>query len=270
MTTFLFWNVFKKDLSQRLARLVVTHEVDVVVLVETACSGSEIAGAISAAGGHSLTPHGLEYGKARVLSRFESGAFTEKLTYGPDRLTIFEAFLPGMKPILLAAAHLPSLKDRSRGGLALSTTNWSRQIRDREGREGHSRTIIVGDMNMNPFDDGMVGGQGFHAVMTRSKALQRNRRIDGELCPFFYNPMWGFFGDRTPGPPGTYYLSGTDPINYFWNMYDQVLVRPELIPHLHDVSILDHDGRESLLTKGGFPQKRASDHLPLLFRICPS
>ncbi len=63
-------------------------------------------------------------------------------------------------------------------------------------------------------------------------------------------------------------MSGSKPVNYFWNMYDQVLVRPALIDHLSEVRILDHDGTESLLTPGGLPGRAdGSDHLPLLFRL---
>ena len=80
--------------------------------------------------------------------------------------------------------------------------------------------------------------------------------------------MWGYFGDKSPGPPGTYYYSATNPINYFWNIYDQVLVRPGVLDWFHDLSILDHDGKESLLSGNGLPNKsQASDHLPLIFRI---
>jgi hypothetical protein len=38
--------------------------------------------------------------------------------------------------------------------------------------------------------------------------------------------------------------------------------------HLRDVTILDSDGEQSLVSKKGLPRKaRASDHLPLLFRL---
>ena len=89
-----------------------------------------------------------------------------------------------------------------------------------------------------------------------------------EEHPFFYNPMWGCFGDRTPGPPGSFYLGTSKPVNYFWNIYDQVLLRPGLVDALRDLAILDTDGSESLLTKAGLPQTSGgSDHLPLFFQL---
>jgi hypothetical protein len=80
--------------------------------------------------------------------------------------------------------------------------------------------------------------------------------------------MWGYLGDRTPGPPGTYYYSASSPLTYFWNTFDQMLLRPDLMNTLTELQILDTDGQTSLLTKAGKPRKsEASDHLPILFRL---
>ena len=82
--------------------------------------------------------------------------------------------------------------------------------------------------------------------------------------------MWNFFGDNSPHPQGTYYYTGSDHINYYWNAFDQVLVRPDLISKLpiDSIKILDSDGFQSLLKKTGVPDdQNFSDHLPLTFRL---
>ncbi|AGP34359.1 hypothetical protein BE04_41665 [Sorangium cellulosum] len=82
--------------------------------------------------------------------------------------------------------------------------------------------------------------------------------------------MWSRFGDGSPGPPGTYYRDGGEHITFFWNMYDQVLIRPDLLDAFRpeELEILHADGASSLLTQGGLPDRgRASDHLPVLFRL---
>ncbi|MBL8795846.1 MAG: hypothetical protein JNM56_18220 [Planctomycetia bacterium] len=80
--------------------------------------------------------------------------------------------------------------------------------------------------------------------------------------------MWGLFGDRTPGPPGTYFYSGSGPGNPYWNIFDQVLLRPDIMDSLVELKIIDTDGQESLLTDRGRPRiATASDHLPILFRF---
>src|SRR5258707_15898312 len=90
-----------------------------------------------------------------------------------------------------------------------------------------------------------------HGVMTAQLAARESREVIGEEEPMFYNPMWSYFGDRSPGPPGSYYLRSSKPLNYFWLMLDQVLLRPSLAPALTEVGIVDHDGGESLLTANG-------------------
>src|SRR5262249_10143860 len=43
-------------------------------------------------------------------------------------------------------------------------------------------------------------------------------------------PHVGRSRDRTPGPPGTYYRSSSQSVNYFWNTYDQVLLTQIALP----------------------------------------
>jgi hypothetical protein len=141
-------------------------------------------------------------------------------------------------------------------------------IQEVEGKRWADRTVLVGDFNMNPFDAGVVSAHALHAVMTKDVARRGSREVRGEEYPFFYNPMWGCFGDRTAGPPGSFYLGASKPVNYFWNVYDQVLLRPGLMDSLRELAVLDSDGVESLLTASGLPQTSSgSDHLPLFFQL---
>jgi hypothetical protein len=55
---------------------------------------------------------------------------------------------------------------------------------------------------MNPFEDGVVSSNGLHGVMSWGIAQKRVRVVNRKKYPFFYNPMWNFFGDFTPGGKG--------------------------------------------------------------------
>lgn len=79
--------------------------------------------------------------------------------------------------------------------------------------------------------------------------------------------MWSLFGDGSPGPAGTYYYHNAQHTEYFWNMFDQVLIRPELLDSFknEDLEIIDSDGSRSFLSANGLPI--ASDHLPVFFRL---
>ena len=142
------------------------------------------------------------------------------------------------------------------------------QIRTLETRRGHARTILLGDFNMNPFDPGVVQAAGFHAAMTKAIASTESRVVQGREYPFFYNPMWGFFGDRTPGPPGTHYYRAGH-VSYDWNIYDQVLIRPQAFPWFDDkIEIVTKIGEVDLLKKNGQPDPDVgSDHLPITFGL---
>jgi hypothetical protein len=126
----------------------------------------------------------------------------------------------------------------------------------------------------------MVGAEGLNAVMARHIARKGSRKVEGKEYPFFYNPMWSNFGDsmheiHPPGtsehePPGTCYYPQSESRWFFWNMYDQVLLRPELMPFFKnkDLKILVGDGVSSFVNADGVPDRdNVSDHLPLLFRL---
>src|SRR5438477_507279 len=82
-------------------------------------------------------------------------------------------------------------------------------------------------------------------------------------------------GCHAPGtaghePPGTCYYRAAESKWYYWNMFDQVLLRPGLLPYFknQDLKILTTDGANSFLNKRGLPDRsRASDHLPIFFRL---
>jgi hypothetical protein len=195
--------------------------------------------------------------------------FTDRLLH--DRLTIREVQVQGALPILLAGIHFHdrmSLSDEA--GRVLVVTELARAVVQTEEGAGHSRTVLVGDLNMNPFEAGMVGTQAFHAVMTRQLARTVRRLRDRAAYPCFYNPMWSHFGDVAGRPPGTYFFPpGLNPVNHFWNVYDQVLVRPDLMDLLSRVEVLETDRSEPLTTRQtGRPRRDLlSDHVPLYFEL---
>ncbi|MCP4349580.1 MAG: hypothetical protein GY795_29210 [Desulfobacterales bacterium] len=82
--------------------------------------------------------------------------------------------------------------------------------------------------------------------------------------------MWSYLGDFSPGPPGTYYRNTGRQVNFFWNMFDQILIRPEIMDAFENenMRILTEIGQASLLGKYGKPDvNTGSDHLPIYFRI---
>jgi hypothetical protein len=143
-------------------------------------------------------------------------------------------------------------------------------IRAEEQKVGHDRTVLIGDFNLNPFDDGLASANGLNAVMTKELASRGERTVQQARYPFFYNPMWGYFGDRHGSPAGSYYYERAEHVMYFWNLFDQVLIRPSLIERFlgDELKILTSVSGINLMDSRGRPNKIAgSDHLPLLFTL---
>ena len=90
----------------------------------------------------------------------------------------------------------------------------------------------------------------------------------GKEFYMFYNPMWNLLGDAQE-PYGTYYYAGNDPINTYWNIYDQVIIRPALRARFveNSLRIIKETKTRFLLDSNGHPDKKISDHLPIVFEI---
>lgn len=133
--------------------------------------------------------------------------------------------------------------------------------------DAYQRLFLCGDLNMNPFEEGVIKAKALHAVSSKTLLQKHNRTIEGKKYPIFYNPMWSFFGDNSKGAiPGTYYHSGSKQREYFWHIFDQVLLRPYIVDIFDEakLNILTSINGVSMIKKGLIEQVY-SDHLPIVF-----
>ena len=206
--------------------------------------------------------------KIKIFTRF-SDEFMPAV-YEEDRLTIRHLRLPEAIDILLSVIHFPSKNYWNESSQAAECYRLSQIIRSEEERIAHSRSILVGDLNMSPFEDGIINANGLHGVMSKNIAQEKIRMINKRKYPFFYNPMWNLLGDDNSESPGTYYYRRAEHNILFWYMFDQVLIRPDLLDNFNsqDLKILTSDGNISFLTINGIPDKKVvSDHLPIFFKL---
>ena len=266
---FLFWNLGKRPLLHRLARMAAHRDVDVVVLVECDAPPAEVLDALNGGiAGRFVYPES-DSRKIYVFTRLPESQLVDQSNRFSGALTV-RVMRPGTpSELLLVLAHFPSQINWHPNDQLSFCPEFAHAIRLAEAQRQHGRTVLLGDLNMNPFDPGVVAAAGLHGMMTRDLARRRNQReVIEEAFPTFYNPMWAFLHDRHPKPSGTFYLNASKPINYYWNTYDQVLVRPDLIDALTTVEVLDSDGRDPLVTANGWPDAtNGSDHLPIFFTL---
>jgi len=269
MLYFLFWNVGGKPLQDCISNLVSLYELDLILLTESHIKPDIMLNTLNRGNrfGYHYAPS-IGCKKVDIFTKFPSDFLCPVLD--ADRLTIRHLTLPGLTSILLAVVHFPSKLHWDEPSQGFQCVELSQTIKSAEQQVGHSRTVLVGDFNMNPFEDGVVSAAGLHSIMTRSIAKRGTRIVQATKYPMFYNPMWSFFGDRQTSPPGTYFYESSVQKVYFWNIFDQVLLRPDLLSLFdnEDLKILVNDGKTSFLSKTGTPDERnVSDHLPILFSL---
>jgi hypothetical protein len=176
---------------------------------------------------------------------------------------------PLADPFTVFAVHLPS-QLRGRQDAEGECRALAAEVREVESECGHERTVIVGDLNLDPYDAPVVEAGGLHAVMSRRVANRGFRHVRGKRYAYFYNPMWEVLGRGGDLPQGTYFYDRGGHVVRYWHAFDQVLVRPSLLDRLppNGVDVIHCVGTESLLDGQGRPNlHRYSDHLPLLFTI---
>ncbi|MCU0345987.1 MAG: endonuclease/exonuclease/phosphatase family protein [Saprospiraceae bacterium] len=259
---FLFWNLAGKDLGAQVENLVRLHSVDVLILAENSTSGEAILTA-DLAKDFVAVPE--QNAKVQIYSKLPPSQFF--LVANEPRYTVRLLSFDGMEEMLLVALHLPSKINMTEYQQSAEAYFLNMNLAQIERDFGIQRTIVVGDFNMHPFDYGMVSHAGFNAVMTRKIAQKQGRKVQFEHYPYFYNPMWGFFGDREEAGavPGTLYKPG----DFNWHLFDQLLIRPTLLGNFvqNELKILTGDGKHQFLTKNGAVSKLFSDHLPLKFSL---
>lgn len=264
-TRFLFWNLNRRPIAHLVRALLLDHEIDIVALAECNISPYDLLSIIN--GGvterqfaitDTLSNHFV------FLSALPTGSVTPKRD---DRgISVRRIAPPLSDDILLVVLHLPSKLHLDRDEQLLLCTRIRQQIDDVEAEVGHRRTLVIGDLNMNPFETGMVAADGLHALADRRTVARASRVVNGQRRFFFYNPMWSLMGDASAGPPGTYYYNSGTQLNYYWNAFDQVLLRAELLDRYADGDVQVHvaAGATPLMHATGRPDSvTASDHLPL-------
>jgi len=242
-------------------------EVDIVLLAETQIPIEAILIELNETRKLAFRTSPSNCERIMVLSKYDRRFIRpiEESSY----YTIRHINLPGCDDFLLVAVHLRSGLYQSLASRNAACIDLANDIRSVEERLCIDRTIITGDLNANPFDDGMVAANGIHGLMTQEQVAGGKRKVGGKDFPLFYNPMWSFMGDLSEGPPGTYYYLRSEHVECGWNMFDQVLVRPSMVPlfDFKSLKILTKVGGELLVTERERPDKSKSDHLPIVFSL---
>jgi hypothetical protein len=271
MLNILFWNTNRKVNFPILLDLVKEYRVDFLTLIEPAEQAEDIGSLLAG-----LQFHRPEY--RQISSSFHFATYTSipdgqiehcPISIATGREELYSVNVRGLPSLILVVVHG---KDRHSTRETAKRKKYlhklRRDIEMTEAREGHTRTLLIGDFNANPFDEEMESAEGLHALNCDQIAGQRYRTIEGEDHRIFYNPMWKLYGNSS-STPASYYLNNADLHAPHWHMLDQVIYRPSLSEDylVTRIELVKQAGELSLLNRHGQPAKMYSDHLPVFCRL---
>lgn len=279
-----FWNINNNtDLADVLLDLVKENDIDILLLAESHKSPNNKRGCVvddilldfitksksKLASTFYIIPNS-DF-RVKVMSSLDPGCFNPKNTlFNSSRWFAFYIDIPGIIKLNIFPVHFYSKINWSEISLALECVNFSRDIDLVERNTNCTNSILIGDFNMSPYEYGVVASNGIHALQDLDYLASKikGKEIDGTFYKYFYNPMWNFFGDETT-PYGTIYHRTPGHISHEWNIYDQIILRPDLKNHISKKStkIITKIAGQSLLKRYDRPDDKYSDHLPIMINL---
>jgi hypothetical protein len=274
-----FWNIDSsskksiKDLSDSLVSLTIEKGLDIICIAES--NDKTILNflkKINKLGSNKYQQVKCSKDKLTIISRFKDTVFEDvSHLYISPRWLAHKVSIPTKITFNLVSIHFHSKLNWSENSLALECVNLSRDIQIIEENTKCNETILIGDFNMSPFENGLVSANGINAISDLNYALKRpkGRDIDGEFYKFFYNPMWNFYGDFKE-PFGTCYYRIPGHISHEWHIYDQIIFRPSLKTYLENpfVEIVNQIYSDNLTKSFNRPDRdNYSDHLPIILKL---
>ena len=269
MINIAFWNIHNNEnIINTLQEFIVEYNCDIVVLAETGNIDLQFfCDLLSLKNKDFYEVKQIAYVDARIKIiadkslRFQ--CIRDGIYYSIFNIEYFE------KEFLLTSIHLQSKTNAQEKDQSAVVRNIVKVIQETEKETQNKNTIIIGDFNANPFESVCIDADCFHAIPNAEISKKMKRTVNYIEYEMFYNPMWNFFGDKN-APYGTYHYNSSKIQNFYWNIFDQVMFRPNMLNSvdLNSLKIITSIGDKSLLNRNGIPNKtKFSDHLPIYFTL---
>jgi len=263
-----FWNLNKKDLTDVIKEIAEENDIDVFVFCEYMINDYKFLTTVNSE--KKIFQEVEDFGNDKLKIYSTLGLKNFRPLKISNRWHIFEVKIPFYPNFIFVTAHLISKVNFKETSQLLDLTLLRNDIDEAIQDSGLERVILLGDLNINPFEEGMMASTGLHSTMDKAIALKEGRKVQGNVYKYFYNPMWNFLGDESLGKvAGTHFYRSSEHISYDWNVYDQLLYTPSLIDYIdvQNIDIVFKTNSFNLVNKNGRIDKKYSDHLPLKFKI---
>ena len=258
---YLFWNIHNNNsILSLIVELVIEYNVDFIALAECA-NEIEICNQLNVFANNSYNiVDTIGCKRVKLISNnsnIEQAYSSKYCSIQFINNNLFAAFV-----------HLPSKLHNGLQRNIAEARDIALQLSVLEDKYCIDNIIVVGDINTNPYEYSSLAADAFHGIPFYNDSLRIKRQIDYHTYKLYYNPMWRFYNNRVE-PFGTYYLANNDYCCSYWNIYDQIIMRPKLKQLFVEDSleIITHIGSKSLLDNNGHPNVSISDHLPIVFEL---
>ncbi len=191
MLSFLFWNLNENPKTAPLiGRLAIPYTVDVFLFAECPVDPAPIVDRLNAAQKGTYRVADIVQEKVRVITRLPESRIEYRYTSLGGDMAIWRLEGDKLPRVLVAAAHLLAKSGGVKPADQQSPAqDLAREIAEAENREETRNTILVGDLNMNPFDDGMVMAPCFFGALTEKiAAKKKDRKNRGRLWTLLADP----------------------------------------------------------------------------------
>jgi hypothetical protein len=260
----LFWNTKKTPRLDIIEDLIIEYNCDIAAFAEFEVGVNNLLSELSS--------RGYDYYHVPIISCERINIFTK---FTPSRVehmaesdyyTIKAFPHPELGKIIIAFVHFISKYSADDYDQLEESKIFVSDLERNEESLNNSNTIVLGDFNMNPFEEGMLAARALNAFPTKHEVKMKERVLRNRKYKFFYNPMWSFFGDRNY-PLGTYYYNAGKHYTLRWNIFDQVIVRPDIMDRIdpENIKIVTDVNGINLSRSTGRP--KVSDHFPLFFEV---
>jgi hypothetical protein len=260
-----FWNLGRRNLGAPVRALVESEDIDLLILAELPKDAAAITQELTSLPKGTYEQPAFWVNERVFLFTHYSHAFFHPVA-DFSTASIQELRLPCQPALLLVCAHLYSKRSHNDTSQLSAAVDLAEQIRRCEGQVAHENTILIGDLNCDPFELAAVDVHALNGVKCRHVTKRASRTTNDKTRPYFYNPMWSLLGDLAKQPPGTHYWTGSTNVEYYWRTYDQVMVRASLVETLEPDSlrIITKIATHQLARPNGRPDKaHYSDHFPI-------
>lgn len=258
MLNILFWNLNKKAIEDYIADCIIENDIDIAVFSEF--RGTDFDKILRDLG--SMYERILSVQDERKVTLLAKTTFSVEVKQQQNRYSIY-SIRTALKDYILAAIHLEDRRNYVPMQRIETIKSLVADIEETEDALKCTNTLVIGDFNAGPYDEELLSQYAFNATLFK-KVLEKKMVSKSKRKKMFYNPILHYLSEDTEMYGSFYYEQGH--ATPFWYCLDQVITRESLAKSINHVEYLKKINTKELL-KNTTPNKKISDHLPLLVNL---